>query len=271
MLFGLASFSLVIASGASAQDVSLEIPLPTVVKASPGSEHVLASEDVPQDLVGRTCSIRAIAANQESVHPGNDLVISSNGDLLLLEDVEGEAFGESAREGQLTLGNELTVTLILGSDGVFSAGMVVEVRCPAPDTTTTTTKPSSTTTPETTIPTTSTVPDTTTTTTVAGTTTSTVSATTTSTEATTTTMGETTTSTIGDTTSTAPGATSTTPSTLPFTGGSDAAAGGLALVALATGMGLIALTRPTGSEPRHVGPNDLMIEGVRVRLLRRGD
>lgn len=258
VLLGVSTVALGLPIRAGAQDVSIEIPLNTVVRGEEGSEHVLASEEVPADLVGSECSVTAVATNQRSVHPGNDLVVSSSGDQVVLEDVEGEAFGERTAEGSLTLGTELTVTLILGPDGRFSAGIDVEVLCPGPETTTTTTT-------EPTVPTSSTTLPETTTTTVAETTTSEVLGTTTSTDITTTTAGETTTTTTG--------ATSTTPSTLPFTGlGAGSATIGLA--ALMMGAGLIALTGRTGDGGRGLGGagyTEVIIEGIRVKLLRPGD
>jgi hypothetical protein len=252
------------AVGAEADDISLEVPLPTVVRAPAGTEHLLASTTVPSDLVGKRCAVTIHGTNQESVHPGNDLVIASGDDALVLTDVEGEAFGESEREGSLRLGDGLTVTLVMGSDGVFSAGMTVRVSCPE-------TSSSSTSLPTTTVPeTTSTAGDTTTsqaeTTTTQAETTTTQGDTTTTIEATTTSSGPTSTT---ATTSTTMG-TSTTPTTLPFTGGRGQAALA-ALVALAAGIALVAMSRRRGAPVGPGGPTEVMIEGVRVRLLRPDD
>jgi hypothetical protein len=85
--------------GAEADDISVEIPLPTVVRAPAGTEHLLASVEVPSDLVGTLCAVTLHSSNQQSVHPGNDLVVASGDDSLVLADVEGEAFAESELEG----------------------------------------------------------------------------------------------------------------------------------------------------------------------------
>ncbi len=262
VLLGASILVLGVPTVVGAQDVAIEISLDTVVRGPQGSQHVLASEEVPGDLVGRTCSVAAVSTNQQSVHPGNDLVISSNGARVVLEDVEGEAFGERAVEASLTLGPQLTVTLIMGPDGVFSAGMVTRVRCRAQETTTTTTE---TTVPETTTTvageTTTTVPETTTT--VTGETTTTVPETTTTGPGSTTTTGETTTTT---------GATSTTDSTLPLTGVGSVTAVGVAMAGLLAGTSLLVLSRRADDHGAGLvtptGHTDLIIEGIPVRLVR---
>ena len=234
ILWGVSTLVVGLPMSAGAQDVLIQIDLDTVVTGPEGSEHVLASEEVPDDLVGSECNVSAVSTNQGSVHPGNDLVISSNGDQLVLEDVEGEAFGERELEGPLTLGAELTVTLVLGPDGVFSAGMVVEVRCTATETTTTI---------------------------GADTTTTTVMGTTTSVEASPTTVEETTTTSVP---------TSITDEVLPFTGTRDGSAATVALIGLMLGMGLIVFARRTGIDGSglgRAGHTEVMIEGVRVRLI----
>lgn len=115
-----------------------------------GSSHVLATAQVPGELVGATWDVAAIAGNQESVHPDNDLIVSSGQDSLVLEDVEGEAFLERTSAGSMTLRSQITVTLMMGQDEVFSGGITVEVRCPDPQVTTTTTASTTTTVAETT-------------------------------------------------------------------------------------------------------------------------
>lgn len=251
------------AVGAEADDLSLEVPLPTVLRAPAGTEHLLASTTVPSDLVGKLCAVTIHGSNQESVHPGNDLVIASGDDRLVLADVEGEAFGESEQEGSLRLGSTVTVTLVMGSDGVFSAGMTVRVSCPETSSSSTS------------LPTTTTPDDTTTTT--DGETTTTQAETSTTIEATTTSSGPSstvpttppsTTATTAPTTTT--GQSSTTPTTLPFTGSRTQAAAA-ALVALAAGIALVTLSKRRTPSVGHGGPTEVMIEGVRVRLLHPDD
>jgi hypothetical protein len=256
------------AVGAEADDISLEVPLPTLVRAPAGTEHLLASTTVPSDLVGKRCAVTIQGTNQESVHPGNDLVIASGEDALVLPDVEAEAFGESEREGSLRLGDGLTVTLVMGSDGVFSAGMTVRVSCPETSSSSTSLPTTSSSLPTTTVPeTTTSLPETTTT---QGETTTTVEVTTTSTSSTSSTVTTTPTSTTEASTTTTEGGTSTTATTLPFTGGRGQAALA-ALVALAAGIALVAISKRRGAPVGPSGPTEVMIEGVRVRLLRPDD
>ena len=219
------------------EDVAIEIPLDTIVRGDPGSEHLLGSAEVPAELQGVTCPVAAIAENQSSVHPGNDLLVATDGDSIVLPNVERGPGVTTVAEDQLTFGSTLTVTLILGEDGVFSAGMVVRF-CDIPVTTTTTTKETTTTTEATT----TTTDATTTTTTSIPSTTTTVETTTTVTvlpSTTVTTPPESTT-----TVTAAPESTTTSPEgTLPFTGRQNQATGLVGLVALVAGAGLIALAR----------------------------
>lgn len=217
-----------------AQEASIEIPITTLVTGPEGSEHLLASEQVPGFLEGSTCTARAVAENQSSVHPDNDLVIASGDQQAVLEDVEREPGAETVTQEPLVLGEELTVTLIMGPDGVFSAGLVVEVLC-EPSETTTTTEGTTTTTVErttTTVEATTTTPRETTTTEVLGTTT--------------TPQETTTTEVLGTTTSSEPD--DETEGTLPFTGGGTRGAAGVALAALTAGMGLVVLSSRTGDD-----------------------
>jgi hypothetical protein len=210
------------------EEVAIEIPLDTLVRAEPGSEHLLGSAEVPAELIGVTCPVAAVAQNQTSVHPGNNLVVATDGDSIVLEDVERAPGAVTVAEEELTFGSTLTVTLVLGEDGVFSAGMTVKF-CDIPETTTTTTVETTTSTTEATSTTTTTIP--TTTTTMETTTTVTVLPTTTVTTA------------PEATTTVAPSSSSTVPETLPFTGGETDTTALVALVALLAGAGLVALTR----------------------------
>lgn len=219
--------------GVLAQDVTIEIPLDTVIRGPEGSQHHVGSASVPPDFQGAECGVVARVENQGSVHPGNDLVISSGGDTLVLADVEGESYGSVAGEGSLTLGDQVDVVLILGADGVFSAGFDIEITCPEPAPTTTTTSTSvpdtTTSVPETTVPPT-TMPEITTTSTVP-----------------TTVLGTSTSTTVGpdaSSTSTTVGPTSTSepPSTLPFTGSGPDAPTWAAVASVLFGLGLLVVT-----------------------------
>lgn len=132
----------------AAMAVEIEISIDTVVIADEGSNIILATADVPPELVGSSCTATAQAINQPSVHPGNDLIIASGDGSIVLADVEREAGVTTTTEGTLTLGPTLVVSLRMGADGVFSAGLIVTIGtdCTPPPTTTTTTEPPPTTT-----------------------------------------------------------------------------------------------------------------------------
>ncbi len=122
-----------------AQAAAIEISLDTVVTADEGSVTVLASADTPAEIIGLACVGVARAENQPSVHPDNDLIVTSGGDSIILEDVERAPGAVTTAEGLLTLGQTVTVSLRMGPDELFSGGMVFTVEDCAPPTTTTTT------------------------------------------------------------------------------------------------------------------------------------
>jgi len=115
---------------AANEGVIIAIPINTKVSGS--GQHVLATKDVSQ-YSGLSCTVSAIAKNQSSVHLGNDIVVSSdNSDSVTLEDVEREAGVSTNAEEELILGNLVTVTLNMGPDNSFSAGMEVSLDCKEP-------------------------------------------------------------------------------------------------------------------------------------------
>jgi hypothetical protein len=198
------------------------ISIDTIVRAPEGSETVLRSDPVQSDLVGEMCSVIAESQNQSSVHPGNDLIVESQTQIVLA-DVEAVSGGIVTATDNMVLGDEVVISLVMGRDEVFSAGIDVLFDCP-PETTTTTAPPTSTTT----------TPVETTTTVVVGSTTIPPETTTTVVDASTTTTEGTPTTTPPDTssTTTVPGVTTTTvpDEVLTYTGPPD---GRLALLAFA--------------------------------------
>jgi hypothetical protein len=123
---------------AMAQTVDVEIEIDTVAHAS----GVLATEAVPPELQGATCDVTATAENQSSVHPDSNLIIASGGDSITLLDVERAPGAVTTTSETLTLGSEITVSLEIGPDGIFSGGITVTAECesapsPSPSPTTT--------------------------------------------------------------------------------------------------------------------------------------
>jgi hypothetical protein len=135
-------------SPASAGHGHISVPIDTFVQAGEGEVVQLVSVPVDSELVGATCSWEFHATNQESVHPGNDLILSTGGNDTVVpgvEDAPGQVLDVS---GSFQLGETLTVSLRMGPDQVFSAGLSVEVLCESdvvPATATTTPAPTSTT------------------------------------------------------------------------------------------------------------------------------
>jgi hypothetical protein len=120
-----------------ARATTIEISIDTVVRAEEGSITVLATTDTPPDLIGMSCVGVAEAINQPSVHPGNDLIVASGDDSIVLKDVEREPGAVTTAEALLTLGPTVTVSLRMGPDEIFSGGLVFTIGECAPPTTTT--------------------------------------------------------------------------------------------------------------------------------------
>ncbi|MGA8038807.1 MAG: hypothetical protein WCA93_01745 [Acidimicrobiia bacterium] len=161
------SLMAILASPADAapETFDVAIPITTIVKAAPNSVTTLTSIDVDPQFAGQICDVTARSVNPDSVHPNNNLVVSSDTSSVTIPNVEGQSGGVVDATGTLTLGSQVTVSLVMGSDGVFSAGMDVHLVCDLPVTTTvqstTTTVASTTTTAEvlpTEVTTTTTVP-----------------------------------------------------------------------------------------------------------------
>lgn len=119
-------------------EIEISVPLDTVVRAEEGSITQLATAEVPEGFVGHSCEVRAHAENQESVHEGNDLLVQSGTSSVTLADVESEPNRVTEAQQDLLLADVITVSLVMGPDKVFSAGIDVVVECFSEETTTTT-------------------------------------------------------------------------------------------------------------------------------------
>jgi LPXTG-motif cell wall-anchored protein len=108
---------------------SVVIPLDTVVYIPWYSTRLLATEPVPEEFAGHSCGVSGISRNQDSVHPDNDLIIGSGASEVILENVEDEPGETLHAAGTLVLGTQVTVTLRMGPDAIFSAGIDVVVDC----------------------------------------------------------------------------------------------------------------------------------------------
>jgi len=140
---------LVVALPIRAATLAIELP-DEVIEENPGDVIVLHRETVPVAMVGQVCSVTGMNQNNSSVHPGNNIEITSANTVAMLgvEDFENEVTNAS---GVLTLAQEITVTLLLapGGDGVYSAELSLLLDCqaattPTEPTTSTTTEPTTT-------------------------------------------------------------------------------------------------------------------------------
>lgn len=121
------------AAPAAAQDTVIEIPIDTVVRGAPGSEHLLITATVDPADVGAECSVVVEGVNNESVHPGTDLIVRSGTSEVVASDVERAPNAVTEATGTLVLGSTVDVFVRLGADGVFSGGLVVTATCGPPE------------------------------------------------------------------------------------------------------------------------------------------
>lgn len=124
-----ASQLLVGSASATSSSKTINIPIDTVVRAEQGSTKTLQTTRVAASDKGRACSVKAEAANQRSIHPGNNLVVKSGDTMVVLRDVERSAGVMTNGSGKLTLDDEITVSLTMGKDKVFSGGLEVKIEC----------------------------------------------------------------------------------------------------------------------------------------------
>lgn len=151
---GLVSLIVVAAGGTSASaDEIINVPIDTVLTRADvqeGDVRTLASANVDPNLVGASCVVVSEADNQTSVHPNNDVIVTSGTDEVVIPNVEGQPRQVSVAIGTLTLGEQISVAVRVGPDRQFSGGIIVSLDCDGGVETTTTTGPTSTT--EVTIP-----------------------------------------------------------------------------------------------------------------------
>ncbi len=106
----------------------------------------MITESVASDLVGRSCGGTLEATNNESVHEGNKLIITTGDQTYEFPDVEASSGTITIAEGTVVLGETIEVGLELGDSGVTSGGIEISLTCPAVVETTTTTEAETTTT-----------------------------------------------------------------------------------------------------------------------------
>ena len=221
-------------------DLQIVVPVNTVVRSAPGSEIDLRRVPTPDALIGATCEVSAQSENQSSVHPGNDLIVAG----VVLSDVEASPGGVVNANEVVQLVEFIVISLIMGPDGVFSAGVTVTFECVPVGGSSTTTQATTSTSAQTT-------------TTIGGTS---MSTTTTSQQSTTSSVGGTTVTTDdSSTTTTAVSGTDVTSTTLetevkgtqilPFTGPENDMAGPFGLALAAAGLLVVLAARVVTAAP----------------------
>lgn len=128
---------------AQADTPDLTVHVDTIVDEPPGTEVTLTTVDIPVDYQNTLCDASVDTANQESIHFGNDLRVTSLTSITIAEVEDGSGVIKTG-SGPILVGTQMTIELLMGPDGVFSGGLDVdfdcggdEHRCPPPLTITT--------------------------------------------------------------------------------------------------------------------------------------
>ena len=104
---------------------------PTDLVGTEGEVHLLWTEPVAAEDVGKVCDIELTKENNQSVREGSDLILQSGTSTMVAENVEHEP-GPATFTGTLTLGTTITVSVRLGPEGEYSGGAdVVDTTCAA--------------------------------------------------------------------------------------------------------------------------------------------
>lgn len=117
-------------SPSSVYAADLAIPLDFAITggASPG-ERVELTVVAAGPLTGRTCELQATRPGQGGAHPGSDLIVTSGDQVSTLADVERSPDATTGSAEPITLGDTITVELVVGADGVYEGDVVLELTC----------------------------------------------------------------------------------------------------------------------------------------------
>jgi LPXTG-motif cell wall-anchored protein len=135
-----------------AAETQIVIEIDGIFRAAEGEVVEVFSEDVPEAKQGLVCSGEAVAENNSSVHPNNDLVLKTGTTEATMLNVEAEEGKVTPLSGTVTLGTEIIVDLVMGPEGVFSGAIVITLDCEEPPPATTQPPPATTESPVTTQP-----------------------------------------------------------------------------------------------------------------------
>ena len=102
-----------------------------IVSGGEGEIRLLGEVTVAPELVGATCTGRAETQNQESVHPNNDMIITTGTTQAEIPDFESAAFKVTPLAGTVVLGPTVRFEVRLGPTFVSSGGVIVTLDCTA--------------------------------------------------------------------------------------------------------------------------------------------
>lgn len=116
---------------------TIEVKVDTqVFSGAPGSTVTLGSVAVPAALKGQSCNLAVEIINQDSVHPGNSVTITSGTSSVKIDKVEEAPNTTVKGGGVLTLDGTVEAKLTFGAEGTSSIGSDLKVTCetlpPAP-------------------------------------------------------------------------------------------------------------------------------------------
>jgi hypothetical protein len=101
-----------------------------VLVAEPGTITNLATVAVPAARLGATCTLAAHSENQVSIHPGNDLLVTTGDQQTVIADVEARPDQVRELAVEVVLGPTVTVDLRMGPTRVSSLGFDITIDCP---------------------------------------------------------------------------------------------------------------------------------------------
>lgn len=96
-----------------------------------GSRLEVYNQAVDPEIVGNTCTGTLDTGNNVSVHPGNAVVITTNGVEYVVPGVEEGEFQTVSVDGTITIGDTLLVEVQFGPDGATSGGLTLTLNCVA--------------------------------------------------------------------------------------------------------------------------------------------
>jgi len=120
----IASTLLLPAAAAQGQTPDVDIPIDTILRGEPGDTFLMATVTASPGLA---CDAFLDGRNNESVHPGTDILIQSGANFAMIGDVETAAFNTDSTT--FTTGGLIEVFIRLGADGVSSTGFTLALDC----------------------------------------------------------------------------------------------------------------------------------------------